>query len=63
MSLAQRESRADFPEGSLELLDPSEWKLAAYGGFFREENIAVLEARSILHAVRFAESRYPPGAS
>ena len=32
-------------------------KLAAYG-FFREENI-ILEARSILNAFRFAESRYP----
>ena len=29
MSLARRESRADFPEVSLQLLDPWEWKLAA----------------------------------
>ena len=29
--------------------------------FFREENVIVLEARSILHAVRYAESRYSPG--
>ena len=46
---------------SLQLLDPSGWKLAAYGGFFREENIIVLEARSILYAVRYAESGHPPG--
>ena len=36
VSLAQ-ESRSDFPEVSLQLLDPSEWTLAAYGGFCREE--------------------------
>ena len=30
--------------------------LAAFGGFFREENIIILEARSILKAVRYAES-------
>ena len=29
MSLAQRESRVDFPEVSLQLLDPSAWKCAA----------------------------------
>ena len=29
VSLAQRESRADFPEVPLQLLDPSQWKLAA----------------------------------
>ena len=46
---------------SLQLLNPSEWKLAAYGGFFREANIIILEARSILHGVRFAESLYPSG--
>ena len=45
----------------LQFLDPSEWRLAAYGGFFREENIIVLEARSILFAVQYAESCYPPG--
>ena len=61
VSLARRESRSDFPEVSLQLLDPSEWKMAAFGGFFREENITILEARSILYAVRFAERRYPPG--
>ena len=33
VSLARRESRADFPEVSLQLLDPSKWRLAAYGGF------------------------------
>ena len=37
VSLARRESRADFSEVSLQLLDPSESKLAACGGFFREE--------------------------
>ena len=36
-------------------------KLAAYGAFFREENITVLEAGSILYAVRHAETRYWPG--
>ena len=61
MSLDRRESRADLPEVSLQLLDPSEWRLAAYGGFFREENITVLGAPSILYAVRNAESNYPPG--
>ena len=35
MSLARRESRSDFLELSLQLLDASEWKLVAYGGFFR----------------------------
>ena len=60
VSLARRESDADFPEASLQLLDPQERKLAAYGGFFREEKIIVLEARSILYAVRHAESSYPP---
>ena len=39
----------------------SKWRLAAYGGFSSEENIIVLEARSILHAVRHAESNYPSG--
>ena len=46
-------------EVSLQFLDPSEWTLAACGGFFREENV-ILEARSILHVVRHAESNYPP---
>ena len=62
VSLAHRESCADFPEVSLQLLDPSEWRLVAYGDLFREEkNSIVLEARSILYAVRYAESRYSPG--
>ena len=61
MLLARRESRADFPEVSFQLLDPSAWKMAAYGGFFRGDNIIVLEARSILFAVRLVESRYPSG--
>ena len=52
VSLARRESRADFPDMSLQLLDPSEWSLGACGGLFREENIIALEARSILYAVR-----------
>ena len=59
--LLPRQSRADFPSVSLQLVDPSEWKLAAYGGFWREENVIVLEARSILYALRYAESNYPPG--
>ena len=41
MLLVRRESRADFPEVSLQLLHPSEWKLAAFGGFVREEIIIV----------------------
>ena len=57
MSLARRESRADFSECRCN----GSPKLAAYGGFFREENIIILEARSILYAVQFAESNYPLG--
>ena len=38
---------ADFLEVSLQLSDPSKWTVAACRGFFREENILVLEARSI----------------
>ena len=60
VSRARRESRPEFPEVSLQLLDPSEWKLAAFGGFFREENIIIIEVLSILHAVRYAENRCPP---
>ena len=30
--------------------------MAAHGGFFLKENIIILEARSLLCAVRFAES-------
>ena len=60
VSLAQRETCADFPEVTVQLLDPSEWRLAAYGAFFRDENIIILEARSFLYAVRYAESCYPP---
>ena len=37
VSLARRKSRADFPEVSLQHLEPSAWRLATYGGFFREE--------------------------
>ena len=33
--------------------------IGGVGGFFREEKNFVLEARSIFHAVRYAESRYP----
>ena len=61
VSLAQRESCADFPELSLQLLNPSEWRLAACGGFCRHENITVLEACYILYAVRYAESSHSPG--
>ena len=61
VSLALKESRADFPEVSLQHLDPSEWKLAAYGAFFRDEGIMILEARCILCAVWYAESCYPLG--
>ena len=38
MSLAQRESRADFPEVSLQLLDPFALELVAYGGFCRKNH-------------------------
>ena len=61
MSLAQRESRADFPEMSLQLLDPSAWELVACGASFREENNIILEAHSILYAVRYAKSKFPAG--
>ena len=37
--------------------------MAAYGGFFLDEITTVLEVRSILYAVRYAESCYPPGRS
>ena len=47
-SLARRECRAGFFEVSLQLRDPSKWSLAVLGGFFREENIIVLEERSIM---------------
>ena len=56
VSLAPRESCADSLEVSLQPVNPSEWRLAAYGGFLRDENIIVVEARSILYAVRNAES-------
>ena len=50
---------ADFLGVSLQLFYPSEWKLAAYGGFFREENFIVIGALSFfLYSVRFAVS--PP---
>ena len=48
-------------EVSLQLVNPSEWRLAACCGFFRDESIIILEARSILYAVRFAESCCPLG--
>ena len=49
--------RSDFPGASIS----QKGELAAYGGFCREENIIVFEARSVLYAVRYAESRYPLG--
>ena len=55
-SVGQTSMRCRF-----QLLDRSKWKLSAYGGFFRKENIIDLEARSILHAVQHAEGRCPPG--
>ena len=61
MSLTRWESRTEVLEVSLQHWDPSEWRLAAYGGFFREENNTVFEARFTLRAVRYAESRHPPG--
>ena len=56
VSLARRASLG-LPWG----VDLSERRLATYGGFCREENIIVFEARSVLYAVRYAESRYPLG--
>ena len=53
-----------LPDGRVErlqLLDPSRWRLVAYGRFYREEKLVILKARSILHAVQFAESTYPLG--
>ena len=62
ISLSRRESCADFAELSLELLELSEWTLAAYGGFFREENITVLEAH-VPSCMLFdmQVNPYPPG--
>ena len=48
-----------FPQVSLQRLDSTMWRLAACGGFCEENS--VLETRYILYAVRYAESRYPPG--
>ena len=45
---------------SSQIRDPWAWKLAANGGFWRDEDIIVLEERSILYVVRHAESRYRP---
>ena len=59
VSLARRESCADFRKYRSNFLDPSEWTLAAYG-LFLEENITILEARSILYAVRYAKSLLIP---
>ena len=56
-----KESCADSPEVSLQLLDPSEWRLTACGGLLCEGNIIILEARSIFCAVRNAESMCPLG--
>ena len=53
VSLSHREGCAKFPEVSLQLLYPSEWRLVAYGVFFRVENETVLEARSILLSFRY----------
>ena len=57
-------SRVDILEVSLQLLDASEWRLAAYGGFcrkdksfYRKEKL-VFEALSILYAVGYVESNY-----
>ena len=49
-----------FDENEVSLQLFSKWTLAAYCGFFREENIVVLEARSILYVVQHAESHHPP---
>ena len=57
--LAKRGIAQTFPK--CQVVDPSEWTLAAYGSFFREENMMVLEARSILYPVRYAEGRRPLG--
>ena len=56
-----KENCADFSEVSLQLPASSAWRLLACGGFFCDEHIIVLEARSILYAVRYGESCCPPG--
>ena len=55
VSLAFMESRADFPEVSLQLLDPrnGDWRRAVVSA---ARQTSVLEARSILYAVRYVES-------
>ena len=51
----QRESRADFKEVSLGLeIDGVRW-------FLSRGKHLVLEARSILYAIRYAENSYPSG--
>ena len=61
MSLAQGSAARTSLGCRYNFLDLLTWTLAAYEGFFREEYITVVEARSILCAVRCAESNYPPG--
>ena len=43
MSLTRRESRADFPEVSLQLLDPATRRLVVHSGFNKLENRIVLD--------------------
>ena len=61
VSVTRRERRADFLEVSLELLVPATWKLVAPGGFFEDENLLILEVRSLLYGVRYAENKFSPG--
>ena len=47
-------------EVSLRLQDRPAGDLVTHGVFFREETITILEARSIVYAVRYAKNKYPP---
>ena len=55
VSLGQRDRCADFPEVSLQLLDPSEWRLAAYGSFVRDKTF--LFSKQIPSCVPFVTQR------
>ena len=61
VSLARRESRTDFPEGYVTTFGSLGMEIGGGPWFWREENITVLEAHSILYAVRYAERNHPPG--
>ena len=58
VSLAREESRADVPEVFIATCG---FHSVGIGETFFRDNIIILEARSILYGVRYAESNYPPG--